>query len=115
MYIAGGVHRMKLKVMKCYDKGSFRVRVAMGLQMRLTIAPARFLSTWELSYQLAKHPYDIQPSMQSTGHQAEVKSQQHLKIYCYSFRKYINSLEILNPTETHVNLKNSLGTFPSFL
>lgn len=106
---------MKLKVMKCYDKGSSRVRVAMRLQMRLTIAPAGFLSTWKFSYQLAKHPYDIQPSMQSTRHRVEVKSQQHLKIYYNSFGKYINNLEILNPAETHVSLKNSLATFPSFL
>lgn len=43
---------MKLKVMKFHNEGSFRVRMAMGLQMRLTIAPAGFLSTWELSCHL---------------------------------------------------------------
>lgn len=45
----------------------------------------------------------------------EFKSKQHLKIYCNRFRKYINSLQILNPTEIRVSLKNLLGTFSSFL
>lgn len=107
---------MKLKVMKCYVRGSFRVRMAMGLQVRLTIACriSVYLGT-QLPARLANHQRGIQPSLQSAGYQVEVKSQQHLKIYCNSFKKYINSLEILNPTGIHMSLKNSLGTFPSFL
>ena len=35
---------MKLKVIKCYDRGFSRIRMAMGLQMRLTVAPR--VSVW---------------------------------------------------------------------
>lgn len=105
---------MKLRVLKCYDKGRFRVRMAMGLQMRLTIAcrVSLYLEA-QVPARLAKHPCGIQPSFQNARHQPEVKSQQHLKIYCNSFRKYINSLEILNPTGIHESQKLS-GDFSKF-
>lgn len=46
---------MTLKVIKCYGKGSSRVRMAMGLQMRLTIA--RRVSVWKyLPWKFSCHP-----------------------------------------------------------